>query len=101
MKWFISQPMKGRKHIDVVEERVQIEQSILADHPEDEIIDSYHKDYTPCDGNKAMKYLARSIEKLADADIAYFAKGWADARGCKIEHDIALAYGLTVVEDNN
>lgn len=101
MKWFISQPMKDRQYIDIVAERAQIEQAILDDHPDDEIIDSYHKDYVSCDGNRAMKYLARSIEKLADADIAYFAKGWANARGCKLEHDIALAYGLVVVEDNN
>lgn len=101
MKWFISQPMKGKTEEEIFVERRQITDAILEDHPEDEIIDSYLKDYVSCDGNIAMKYLARSIEMLADADIAYFAKGWADARGCKIEHDIALAYGLTVVEDNN
>lgn len=24
----------------------------------------------------------------------YFCKGWENARGCRIEHDIAVAYGL-------
>lgn len=28
---------------------------------------------------------------------AYFCKGWEDARGCKIEHDAATAYGLEVL----
>ena len=27
----------------------------------------------------------------------YFAKGWENARGCKIEHEVALAYGLEII----
>ncbi|WP_419040028.1 Lar family restriction alleviation protein [Parolsenella catena] len=30
-------------------------------------------------------------------DAAYFAKGWENARGCRIEHDAAVAYGLEVL----
>lgn len=36
---------------------------------------------------------------LAGADIAYFAKGWQDARGCKIENTCAIEYGIPVIED--
>ena len=42
-------------------------------------------------------FLAKSLESMANCHIAYFAKGWENARGCKIEHDAAVAYGLTVV----
>ena len=28
---------------------------------------------------------------------AYFCKGWENARGCKIEHDAAVAYGLDII----
>ena len=38
-------------------------------------------------------------ELLAGADIAYFAKGWQDARGCKIENTCAIEYGIPVIED--
>ena len=44
-----------------------------------------------------MKYLAKSIELLADADIVYFANGWQEARGCKIEHDCVIAYGTAYI----
>ena len=57
-----------------------------------ELIDSYcHEELTP------LGYLAFSIKCLADADVAYFAKGWQDYRGCKIEHECAMQYGVKVI----
>ena len=32
------------------------------------------------------------------ADFAVFAPGWQDYRGCRIEHDAAVAYGIPIVE---
>ena len=31
-------------------------------------------------------------------DVAYFASGWKNARGCKIEHICAEQYGINIVE---
>lgn len=31
---------------------------------------------------------------------AYFCKGWENARGCRIEHDAAVAYGLEVLYED-
>lgn len=42
-------------------------------------------------------YLAKSLENMSLCNTAYFVKGWEDARGCKIEHDAAVAYGLEVL----
>ena len=42
-------------------------------------------------------YLARSLEEMAYCDIAYFCKGWEKARGCRIEHEAAVAYGLEII----
>ena len=42
-------------------------------------------------------YLAKSLENMSLCHAAYFVKGWEDARGCKIEHDAAKAYGLEVL----
>ena len=42
-------------------------------------------------------FLARSLENMSLCHAAYFCEGWESARGCKIEHDAALAYGLTVI----
>ena len=42
-------------------------------------------------------FLARSLENMSLCHAAYFCKGWENARGCKIEHDAAVAYGLKII----
>lgn len=42
-------------------------------------------------------FLAKSLENMSLYHAAYFCKGWENARGCRIEHDAAVAYGLDIV----
>ena len=42
-------------------------------------------------------FLAKSLENMSLCHAAYFCKGWENARGCKIEHDAAVAYGLDII----
>ena len=42
-------------------------------------------------------FLAKSLENMSLCHAAYFCKGWEKTRGCKIEHDAAVAYGLEVI----
>lgn len=42
-------------------------------------------------------FLAKSLENMSLCHAAYFCKGWEKARGCKIEHDAAIAYGLNIL----
>lgn len=44
-------------------------------------------------------FLAKSLENMSLCHTAYFAKGWENARGCKIEHEVAEAYGLRIIEE--
>lgn len=44
-------------------------------------------------------FLAKSLENMSRCDVAYFSKGWENARGCRIEHEAAKAYGLVVIEE--
>ena len=97
-KLFISQPMKDKTNDEILKER---EKAIAAARKylgEDvEVIDSFFKD-APHDA-KPLWFLGKSLELLSTADIAYFAKGWDSARGCKIEHDRAVAYDIDVIEN--
>lgn len=43
-----------------------------------------------------LYFLAKSLEKMSFCHAVYFCRGWQDARGCRIEHDVAVAYGLKV-----
>lgn len=44
-------------------------------------------------------FLVKSLENMSLCHTAYFAKGWENARGCKIEHEVAEAYGLRIIEE--
>ena len=46
-------------------------------------------------------FLAKSLENMSLCHAAYFCKGWENARGCKIEHETAKAYGLDMIYEEN
>ena len=92
-KLFISQPMRGKSDEDILEERQKAIKSAEEKIGEPvEVIDSFFEK-APVDA-KPLWFLGKSLELLSGADVAYFAQGWEDARGCVIEHDSALAYGI-------
>lgn len=97
-KLFISQPMSGKTNEEILAVREKAIASAKRQCGEDiEVIDSFIKD-APYQANP-LWYLSQSLAKLSEADIAYFAKGWETARGCKIEMMCAIQYGIeTVIE---
>lgn len=62
-----------------------------------EVIDSFFQN-APHDA-KPLWFLGKSLELLSTADVVYFAKGWEDARGCRIENECAIEYGIAFIED--
>lgn len=96
-KLFISQPMKGKSDEDILAERKKAIKSAEEKIGEPvEVIDSFFQE-APVDA-KPLWFLGKSLELLAGADVAYFAPGWEDARGCKIEHTCAVEYGIDRIE---
>ena len=47
--------------------------------------------------NIPLCFLAQSLENMSLCSVAYFCDGWEDARGCRIEHEVAEAYGLDII----
>nr|UVX87763.1 MAG: Nucleoside 2-deoxyribosyltransferase like protein [Bacteriophage sp.] len=45
-------------------------------------------------------FLAKSLENMSLCHAAYFCKGWENARGCRIEHEAAKAYGLDIIYED-
>lgn len=96
-KLFISQPMKGKSDDEILAERsnaIQAARDSVND--EIEVIDSFFQG-APAEA-KPLWYLGESLKLLATADIAYFAPGWNEARGCKIENACAKEYGIPTIE---
>ena len=98
-KLFISQPMNGKNNEEILAVREDAIKSVehLLGEPV-VAIDSFFQD-APHDA-KPLWFLGKSLELLSTADIVFFAKGWQDARGCKIEHQCAVSYGMSIIEDN-
>lgn len=93
---FISQPMKGKTNEEILVVREKAIESAKRNLGEDvEVIDYFFKD-APHDA-KPLWFLGKSLELLSTADVAYFAKGWEDARGCKIENTCAVEYGIEII----
>lgn len=97
-KLFISQPMRGKTDEEILAERKKAIESAERNLGEPvEVIDSFFQN-APADA-RPFWFLGKSLELLSTADIAYFAKGWEDARGCRIENQCAIEYGIEVIED--
>lgn len=95
MKWFISQPMKGRTDEEILAEREKAVAAIKNIDPDATILDSFFEK-APHDA-KPLWFLGKSFEVLSDADTAYFCKGWNEARGCVMEQIAANNYGISVI----
>lgn len=97
-KLFISQPMKGKTDEEILAVRAKAIESAERHLGEKvEVSESFFQG-APADA-KPLWFLGEAIKLLSTADVAYFAEGWQDARGCRIENTCAIEYGIDVIED--
>ena len=95
-KAMLCQPMAGKTEQEIVEVR---ERAIAVLEAKGfEIVntlftDDWHNDQAQI----PLYFLAKSLESMSLCHAAYFCKGWEQARGCRIEHEAAKAYGLTII----
>lgn len=96
-KVFISQPMKGKTNKEIEIERELLIKDVKNIIKEDfEVMDTIFDDFNDA---TPLKFLAKSIMVLADSDYVYFADGWQETRGCRIEHNCSKEYGLNIIKD--
>lgn len=106
-KIMISQPMNGFTDEQIVETRNRFLEYAKKENLE--VVNTYFKDEWYSKDSMSSRgvvqiplcFLAKSIENMSLCHVAYFAKGWENARGCKIEHEVALQYGLEIVYEAN
>ena len=102
-KAMLSQPMAGKTNEEIVATRerainaleengYQIVNTLFTD-------EWYSKDAMTERGvvQIPLCFLAKSLENMSLCHAAYFCKGWENARGCRIEHEAAVAYGLEIL----
>ena len=101
-KAMLSQPMAGKTNEEIVATREKAI-SVLKEKGY-EIVNTlftdewYSKDAIAERGvvQIPLCFLAKSLENMSRCHAAYFCKGWENARGCRIEHEAAVAYGLEI-----
>lgn len=103
MKAMLSQPMAGKTDQEIVETRERAIRELETRGYE--IVNTLFTDEWY--GKEAMEkrgvvqiplcFLAKSLENMSLCHAAYFCKGWENARGCRIEHESAKAYGLKII----
>lgn len=92
----ISQPMRGKTDEQIRKEREQLIN--VLESKGFNVIDTIIEDFD--DKIDPVFYLIKSLEYLTNADCIFFMKGWEKARGCKIEHEVAVEYGKEVMYEN-
>ena len=106
MKAMLSQPMAGKTEEEIAAAR---EKAITALKEQGyEIVNTLFTDEWYSKERMAERgvvqiplcFLAQSLENMSLCDAAYFRHGWEQARGCRIEHEAACAYGLTVIYED-
>lgn len=97
MKIMISQPMRDKTNEQIREEREELVKRLQEEGHE--VVDTVFEN-APADEDMAIYMLSQSIRYIGKVDALYFMKGWEKARGCKIEHTVAVEYGKQVFYGN-
>lgn len=101
-KLFISQPMNGKTDDEIRAERQRMIDKAVEHFGEPvNIINSFFDENNPItfltEGFDGLGHLGMSLCLLSKADAVMFADGWQNFRGCKIEHECAIQYGIPVI----
>lgn len=105
-KAMLSQPMAGKSNEEIVETRekaINVLQSKGYEIVNTLFTDEwYNKEKMTERGvvQIPLCFMAKSLENMSLCHAVYFCKGWEQARGCKIEHDAAVAYGLEIIYED-
>ena len=103
MKAMLSQPMNGKTEDEIVATRERAIKVLKSKGYE--IVNTlftdewYSRESMESRGvvQIPLCFLARSLENMSLCHAEYFCKGWENARGCRIEHEAAKAYGLDII----
>ena len=91
MKIMISQPMNGKTTEQIRKERAELVKEL--EKQGHDVIDTIYTDEVPEGYDARIYYLSKAIRAIGKADAVVFMKDWENASGCRIENQVALAYG--------
>ena len=103
MKAMLSQPMAGKTKEEIISTRERAI-AVLKERGYEIISTLFTDEWYSQESmkergveNRPLCFLAKSLENMSLCHDDYFCKGWEETRGCRIEHEAAKAYGLTII----
>ena len=98
-KIMISQPMAGKTKEEIDKERNEMAEQLLRYFGDDcEIMATTVENY---EEKSDLECFSESIFFMSKCDVLCMGDGWANARGCKLEHEIAKAYNVPIIYLDN
>lgn len=102
-KAMLSQPMAGKTNDEIVATRERAIKALTAKGYT--VVNTFFTDEWYSSEkmkergvvNIPLCFFAKSIESMTNCHTVYFCKGWENTRGCKLEHEVAKAYDLTII----
>lgn len=93
MKVFISQPMSGLSKEEILRNRQEAKLRLLHE------MGDYNMEFIEprISYSDPILNIGESIKRMAEAHIVYFMHGWEKHRGCRIEHQVAVEYGIRCI----
>ena len=103
MKAMLSQPMAGKTEEEIIATRSKAVRTLKEKGYE--IVNTLFTDEWYSEEsmqergvvNRPLCFMAKSLESMSLCHAVYFCRGWEQARGCRIEHEAAKAYGLEII----
>lgn len=99
----LSQPLAGKTEVEIRSTRehaIQVLESMGYEVVNTLFTDEWYNPTNMLDRgvvNVPMAFFAKSIEHMALCHAVFFCPGWQEARGCKLEHEVAKAYGVDIM----
>nr|DAV26018.1 MAG TPA: N-deoxyribosyltransferase [Caudoviricetes sp.] len=101
----ISQPMKGIDPDKVTSQREKAEAAVRAAgyEPIDTIYEEDFKYDVNSDNvvNPALWHMGLALMRLSKAHVIYMCDGWDTTRGCLMEHQAAVAFGVDIMYETD
>ena len=102
-KAMISQPMRGKTDEEILETRNRAVK--VLEEKGYEVVNTFFTDEWYSQKNMEERgvvniplcFLAKSLENMSKCHVVYFCNGWDKTRGCCVEYDTAVAYGLEIL----
>lgn len=96
----ISQPMTGLSDKEISKTKQRLE--LLAESHGYIVINTWFNENEVFENidqrvNKPLYMLANSLECMSFCDCVIFANGWQNTRGCILEHQVSVNYGLDII----